>query len=129
LHSNRHFPGLLSQATGARVFNVGYRNAPEHRFPAALDDAVAAYRWLLEAGTPPSQIALAGDSAGGGLALAVLLALRDAGGPLPGCAAVVSPWTDLALAGASITTNATTEMMLDPVGVSDSAALHAMMNG
>lgn len=107
------------------MLNLGYRRAPEHRFPAALDDARAAYRWLLGSGTPASDIAVVGNSAGGGLTLALLLALRDAGDPLPGCAAVVSPWTDLAVTGESITTNAATEVMLDPGGMRDTAALYA----
>jgi monoterpene epsilon-lactone hydrolase len=93
------------------VLGVDYRLAPEHPFPAALDDAVAAYRWLLAQGADPKRIALLGDSAGGGLVLATLLRLRDEGVALPAAAAVVSPWTDLALTGPSLHLNAA----IDPV--------------
>ncbi|MGC2527146.1 MAG: alpha/beta hydrolase fold domain-containing protein [Candidatus Acidiferrum sp.] len=91
---------------GFHVFSANYRLAPENRFPAAVDDAVAAYRGLLSEGYSPKNIVLSGDSAGGGLALCLLLALRDAGIPLPAGAAVFSPWTDLAATGDSIRTNA-----------------------
>jgi len=125
LASNRRFCALLADVTGARVLNVGYRNAPEHPFPAALDDAVAAYRWLLRHGTDPATIALAGNSAGGGLVLAILLALRDVGERGPGGAVAISPWTDLAGTGASRWSNATTEVMLDAVHLPATAALYA----
>jgi epsilon-lactone hydrolase len=83
-----------------------YRLAPEHPFPAALDDSVAGYQWLLSEGTKPGSIAFIGDSAGGGLCLATLLALRDQGIPLPGSAVALSPWTDLKNTGESWETNA-----------------------
>jgi epsilon-lactone hydrolase len=95
----------LATRTRARLFSLDYRLAPEHRFPAALDDALAAYRQLLADGVSPESIVLAGDSAGGGLALATLVALRDAGTPLPAGALLFSPWTDLAATGASIKIN------------------------
>lgn len=91
---------------GFRVFAPEYRLAPENQFPAAMDDAVAVYRGLLSEGYSPNQIVVAGDSAGGGLALSLLLALREKGDPLPAGAAVFSPWTDLAATGDSIRTNA-----------------------
>jgi epsilon-lactone hydrolase len=125
LVSNRRFCSLLADIGSARVLNVGYRNAPEHRYPAALDDAVGAYRWLLRTGTDPLDVVLAGNSAGGGLVLATLLALRDHGDPLPAGAVALSPWTDLAVTGASIRSNAATEVMLDPSGVLDTALLYA----
>ena len=102
----------LATICRARVLCINYRLAPEHPFPAALDDAVAAYRWLLAQGARPRHVALMGDSAGGGLALATLLRLRDEGTPLPAAAAVVSPWTDLALTGESLQNNAPVDPMI-----------------
>jgi acetyl esterase/lipase len=96
--------GLATRADAA-VFSLDYRLAPEHRFPAALDDATAAYRQLIVDGIAPESIIIAGDSAGGGLALATLVALRDAGDPMPAGGLLFSPWTDLAATGASIRTN------------------------
>jgi acetyl esterase/lipase len=124
LASNRRFCALLADVTGARVLNVGYRNAPEHPFPAALDDVLAAYRWIVHEGADPARIAFAGNSAGGGLVLAALLALRDAGEPGPAAAIAVSPWTDLAGTGASLRTNAATEVLLDADHLPDTAALY-----
>jgi len=103
--THRPITAGLARLSGRRVFCPNYRLAPEHRFPAALDDAVAAYRWLLSRGVAPGSLAVAGDSAGGGLTLALLLRLRDAGLPLPACAVCFSPWTDLTASGDSIRTN------------------------
>lgn len=97
--THRSLVGRLSAASGAAGLSLGYRLAPEHPFPAAVDDAVAAYRWLLGQGIAPGRIAIAGDSAGGGLTVACLLALKAAGDPLPACAVTFSPWVDLALEG------------------------------
>jgi monoterpene epsilon-lactone hydrolase len=91
---------------GFRVLAPNYRLAPENQFPAAVDDAVAAYRGLLSEGYSPKHIVIGGDSAGGGLALSLLLALRNTGSPLPAGAALFSPWTDLAATGDSVRTNA-----------------------
>lgn len=90
---------------GFRVFAPDYRLAPEHVFPAALDDACAAYRGLLTERPSPPDIVVAGDSAGGGLALALMIAMRDAGTALPAAAALFSPWTDLAATGESLVEN------------------------
>ncbi len=109
--SYREFAGRLSRAAQARVLLVGYRLAPEHRFPAAVDDAVTACRWLTRRLGGLARVAAAGDSAGGGLALAMMLALRDAGEPLPAAAVCLSPSTDLAKTGESIRTRA----HLDPL--------------
>lgn len=114
VRTHRGLAGRLARAAGARVLSVDYRLAPEHRCPAPVHDTVAAYRWLLQQGTRPDQIALAGDSAGGGLALAALVALRDAGEPLPAAAACMSPMTDLAKQGESMRTRAHLDPMVTP---------------
>jgi monoterpene epsilon-lactone hydrolase len=103
--THRSITSRLAAWSNASVFALNYRLAPEHQFPAALHDALAAYRRLLATGTPASAVALAGDSAGGGLALALLVAARDAGEPLPAAAMLFSPWTDLAATGNSIIDN------------------------
>lgn len=103
--SHRPLVFCLAARSGARTFSLDYRLAPEHPFPAALEDALAAYRALLADGTPAESIVIAGDSAGGGLALATLVALRDAGDPLPAAGVLFSPWTDLAATGATIESN------------------------
>ena len=101
LNTHRELASRIARATRARALVVDYRLAPEHPFPAALDDALAAYRWLLGTGVSPSRVAIAGDSAGGGLTLATLLALRDRRQPLPACGVCMSPWTDLEGTGRS----------------------------
>lgn len=104
--SHRHLVAALSEATNAAAFALDYRLAPEHPFPAAIEDSVAAYRWLLDQGVAPNRITIAGDSAGGGLTVATMLSLRDAGLPLPAAGICISPWADLTMAGASYTANA-----------------------
>lgn len=94
-NSHRWMVSHICQAAGCRALAVDYRLAPEHPFPAALEDCLAAYRWLVESGTSPQEIVIAGDSAGGNLALTTLMALRDAGDELPAAAVCISPMTDL----------------------------------
>jgi len=100
--SHRNAVSHIARAAGIRLLMPEYRLAPEHPFPAALEDGLAAYRWLLERGTDPRKVILAGDSAGGGLALAVMVAARNEGMPLPGAASLISAWTDLAATGGSL---------------------------
>ena len=97
LNTHRSLVGSLAQRCGLNALTINYRKAPDHPFPAALDDAKRAYRWLLRHGHRPEDVVVAGDSAGGGLALALLLALRDAGEALPAAGVGLSPWTDLNL--------------------------------
>jgi acetyl esterase/lipase len=99
--THRKFAALLSRAAHMRVITPEYRLAPEHVFPAAVKDALKAYGWLLEQGFTPDKIIVAGDSAGGGLALSMLLALREAGAELPRMAILMSPWTDLGVSSPS----------------------------
>jgi monoterpene epsilon-lactone hydrolase len=112
--SHRLLISRISRATGARALAVNYRLAPENPYPAGLEDALAGYRWLIATGIEPSRITIGGDSAGGGLTLATLLALRDAGDPLPAAAILISPWTDLTSSGESIESRAELDPMIDP---------------
>jgi len=99
--SHRHLAAAVSEASGARVLVLNYRLAPEHPFPAAVRDAVTGYRWLLKQGIDPDRSAIAGDSAGGGLTVATLLALRDEGERLPAMGLCISPWLDLTCSAGS----------------------------
>ena len=109
---------------GFRVFAPNYRLAPENPFPAAVDDALAVYRGLLADGHSPQRLVIAGDSAGGGLTLSLMLALRAAGTPLPSAAALFSPWTDLAATGESIRTNARRCAMFNGEDIGPSASYY-----
>ena len=109
LQSHRHLVAEVGRAAGARTLAIDYRLAPEHPFPAAVEDTVAAYRYLLDSGIRPNRIALAGDSAGGGLVVGGMLAIREAGLPLPGCGWCISPWVDMEALGASFIDRAETD--------------------
>jgi epsilon-lactone hydrolase len=118
----------IARRTRAKVISVGYRLAPEHPYPAAADDALAAYQALLQNGTDPAGIVFAGESAGGGLAIATLVNARDHGLPLPAAAYVMSPYADLTLAGTTMQTKRDADPLLSPdalqVRVSDYTAGH-----
>lgn len=114
--THRDLISRIAVASGARAIAIDYRKAPEHPFPLPIDDCEAAYRALLDGGTPPDKVFLAGDSAGGGLTMAVLLRSRDAGLPMPRAAVLLSPWVDLECAGESIEENARFDY-LPPAGL------------
>lgn len=122
LDYSKGFGALLAAQTNLNVFCAAYRLAPEHRYPAATDDAYAAYQYLLEQGYAPEHIALAGESAGGGLVLSLALRLRDEGQPMPGCVAAISPWADLTLSGASYRNN----ILRDPSLIRESLAYYVI---
>ncbi|MGB1884403.1 MAG: alpha/beta hydrolase [Gammaproteobacteria bacterium] len=112
VQSHRVLLERLAVAADCRVLALNYRLAPEAPFPAAVDDAVAAYKWLLSQGLTASKIAIAGDSAGGGLTMATLVALRDGGETLPACAAPISPWVDMEGTGDSMQSRAAVDPMV-----------------
>jgi len=112
----------LSAATGMPCLLPDYRLAPEHPYPAAIEDAVAAYGWMLTQGYGADRLAVAGDSAGGGLALATMLRLQQLGQPLPGAAACLSPWTDLTMTGASIQGKVAADPLVKPASLERCAA-------
>jgi phosphinothricin tripeptide acetyl hydrolase len=119
--SHRHLAAAIARAAGTRALLLDYRLAPEHPFPAAVDDAVAAYRWLLGQGIAPARIVVAGDSAGGGLTVATLLALRERGLPPAAGGVCISPWVDLTCSGATYATKAAA----DPIVTRDGVAMMA----
>jgi len=122
--SYRRLVSHLASITGCRVFAVDYRLAPEHPYPAALDDSIAVYTALL-ADEPAEKLVLAGDSAGGGLALATAICMRDRGVPLPAALVCIAPWADLTCSGDSIRTRARRERMMTPVGLAIDARKYA----
>jgi monoterpene epsilon-lactone hydrolase len=112
----------LARRTRAVAYSLDYRLAPEHPFPAALDDGLAAYRALLDDGHEAQRVVVAGDSAGGGLAIAVLLAARDEGLPQPAAVAVMSPWVDLTLAGESLQAKEADDAIFDAADIAEYAS-------
>jgi epsilon-lactone hydrolase len=123
--THRPLTFALTETLRARTFALDYRLAPEHPFPAALDDAVAAYDRLLATGVNPREIVIIGDSAGGGLTLAALVALRDRKRPLPKAAICLSPWTDLAVTGNSLRRNEHSDAMFYGESIRRVAPLYA----
>jgi monoterpene epsilon-lactone hydrolase len=124
IETHRRLAYDLSAASGARVLLIDYRLAPEHPFPAAVEDAAAAWRWLLQQRLATSRLAIAGDSAGGGLTIATLVNLRDRKLGLPACAVAISPWVDLEGAGNSITARAAQDPMVQKDGLLWMAGLY-----
>jgi epsilon-lactone hydrolase len=110
--SHRAMVAEAGRAAQARTLAIDYRRTPEHPFPAALDDALRVYGWLLAQGVEPSRVAIGGDSAGGGLTLALMVALRDRGLPLPGCGWCISPWVDMEATGGSFAVKAADDPMI-----------------
>lgn len=110
--SHRHVVTELGRAAGTRTLSLDYRLAPEHPFPAAVDDALAGYRFLLAQGIKPGNIAIAGDSAGGGLVVATLLAIKEAGLEQPACGFCISPWVDLESLGDSMISKASVDPLV-----------------
>jgi monoterpene epsilon-lactone hydrolase len=124
INTHRDLMGRIARASGARVLGLNYRLAPEHPFPAAVEDSVAGYRWLLGKGLNPKHIAIAGDSAGGGLTMATLVAIREAQLPIPGAAVCMSPWVDMEGIGDSMKTRAAADPAIKRDGLVAMAGLY-----
>ena len=127
LDSHRHLVAEAGREAGCWALALDYRLAPEHPFPAAVDDAVAGYRYLLGRGIGPGRIAIAGDSAGGGLVVAAMVAIRDAGLEQPGCGWCISPWVDMEAVGETMTSKAEADPTVQKAGILDMARLY--LNG
>ena len=119
--SHQRLVGHLATAVGCRALSVEYRLAPEHPHPAAVTDSLAVYRWLLDQGFAPQRVAISGDSAGGGLAVATLLAIRDAGLPQPAAAVPMSPWVDLEGTGDSMKAMADLDLLIGEIALKTTA--------
>jgi monoterpene epsilon-lactone hydrolase len=124
LDSHRHMVAELGRAANAVALALDYRLAPEHPFPAPVEDTLAGYRFLLAQGFKPSRIAIAGDSAGGGLVVAAMVAIREAGLAQPGCGWCLSPWIDMEAIGESMESKAATDPMVQKPGILDMAGLY-----
>ena len=129
IDTHRELVARLSKAAQARGLALDYRLAPENPFPAAVDDSVAAYRWLLAQGYKPGHIVVAGDSAGGGLTVATLLALRDIGAPAPAAGVCISPWIDFEAAGESMTSRAAQDPLVSRAMILQIARMYVGENG
>jgi acetyl esterase/lipase len=123
--THRKMAAQLSRAAHARVLTPDYRLAPEHPFPAAVKDALKAYGWLLEQGFPEEQIVVGGDSAGGGLTLSMLLALREAGAKMPRAAVLMSPWTDLSCSSGTYNSLRKLDPIIDKEGLTEAGVWYA----
>jgi acetyl esterase/lipase len=117
INTHRRLAYDISAACGARILVIGYRLAPEHPFPAAVEDAATAWRWLISQGFDTRRLAIAGDSAGGGLTMATLVNLRDQKLGLPACAVAISPWVDLEGVGVSMTARSAQDPMVQKDGL------------
>ena len=124
LDSHRHLTAELARSCGVRGLAVGYRLAPENRFPAAFEDAVAVYRWLLGSGLPASRIAVVGESAGGGLTVALLAAAVADGAPSPACAVCIAPWVDLRNGAATMHSKAAVDPLIQKPYLDELAGLY-----
>lgn len=124
LDSHRHMIAQAGREARSRTLALAYRLAPEHPFPAALEDALGGYAFLLAQGFDPKNIAIAGESAGGGLAVATLTSIRDAGMNLPACAWLSSPWVDLEMAGASMSAKSTVDPLIQKSYLQELAAMY-----
>jgi len=127
LDSHRPLATEIGRVCGARTLALGYRLAPEYPFPAALEDALAGYRFLLSSGIDPRHIAVAGDSAGGGLTVALMVSARDAGLPQPACGWCISPWVDLECLSESMTSKAEVDPLIQKPYLKELA--QAYLNG